>query len=138
MRRLPNNELHKALLKYLGEGIGKDFPKVKVYDYVPEGAKLPYVTVGSVNVRDRGLKVEDISHVSVQIHIWSSYKGRRESNNLAEKIIRLVAAEQIDLSGDGFCVISQDIDFYETYPEGETGYNGVLTLETDIQNMKEK
>lgn len=130
MRRLPNNGLHRALLSYLRERAG-----AKVYDCVPAEAKPPFITIGAVNVRGMGLKVEDISRVSAQIHIWSSYRGRRESNALAERIIRLIGAEPLDLSEDGFSVIRQSIDFYETYPEGETGYSGILTLEADIQNM---
>lgn len=131
MRRLPNNELHRMLVYYLRKNLG-----APVYDYVPENVKLPFITIGAVNIQDKGLKVEDITHASVQIHIWSDYKGRREINLLAEKIINLFSTVQLDLTADQFYVNSQGIDFYETYPEGDGGYNGILTLEADIQNLK--
>lgn len=131
MRRLPNNELHRMLVYYLRKNLG-----APVYDYVPENVKLPFITIGAVNIQDKGLKVEDITHASVQIHIWSDYKGRREINLLAERIINLFSTVQLDLTADQFYVNSQGIDFYETYPEGDGGYNGILTLEADIQNLK--
>ena len=31
--------------------------------------------------------------------------------------------------------LPQKVDFYETYPEDETGYSGVITLEVLIQNI---
>ena len=42
------------------------------------------------------------------------------------------------MSADEFFVCSQAIDFYETYPEDEIGYSGVITLDTLIQNKKKE
>lgn len=131
MRRLPNNALHKALLRFLKEKL-----TVSVYDYVPADAKLPFVTLGAINVEDKSTKADDLTHLSIQIHIWSNYKGRYEINSLAEKIINLLAESQLDLSADGFYVNAQGIDFYESYPEEDSGYSGVLTLEVLIQNLE--
>ena len=78
-----------------------------------------------------------MTKTSVHIHIYSNYKGRFEINTLAESLINLFAAEQVDLSADEFFVCSQAIDFYETYPEDEIGYSGVITLDMLIQNKKE-
>lgn len=76
-----------------------------------------------------------MTHLSVHIHIYSNYKGRFEINNLAERLINLLGANQIDLSADEFYVNAQGVDFYETYPEDETGYSGVITFELLIQNI---
>ena len=109
---------------------------VSVYDYVPADAKLPFVTLGAINVEDKSTKADDLTHLSIQIHIWSNYKGRYEINSLAEKIINLLAESQLDLTADGFYVNAQGIDFYESYPEEDSGYSGVLTLEVLIQNLE--
>lgn len=131
MKRLPNNILHKELVKFLRAKVN-----CPVYDYVPEQAKLPFITLGAVNVQDKSTKINDMTNVSVHIHIYSNYKGRFEINTLAEYIINLFAEYQIDLSEDDFYVTAQGVDFYESYPEEDAGYNGVLTLEVMIQNMK--
>lgn len=132
MRRLPNNAVQKALLLFLKENV--DIP---VYDYVPEEASLPFITLGAINVQDKATKVEDMTHVSMQIHIWSHYRGRYEINILAEKLIQLLTSNQLDLEKEGFWSLSQAVDFYETYPEEDNGYSGILTFEMNIQNMKE-
>lgn len=132
MKRLPNNAVQKALLLFLRANV--DIP---VYDYVPEEAKLPFITLGAINVQDQSTKAEDMTHVSIQIHIWSHYKGRYEINILAEELMQLLTKEQLDLGGESFCALSQSIDFYETYPEEDNGYSGILTFEMMVQNMKE-
>lgn len=132
MKRLPNNAVQKALLLFLRAKV--DIP---VYDYVPEEAKLPFITLGAINVQDQSTKAEDMTHVSIQIHIWSHYKGRYEINILAEELMQLLTKEQLDLGSEDFWALSQSIDFYETYPEEDNGYSGILTFEMMIQNMKE-
>nr|DAF86030.1 MAG TPA: hypothetical protein [Siphoviridae sp. ctr0c13] len=131
MKRLPNNIVHKALLAFLKKEIG-----CRVYDFVPEDAVLPFVTLGTINAEDKSTKSEDIIHMTVQIHIWSTYRGRYEINSLAEKIIRALSAVQLDLSEEEFYSNAQGVDFYESYPEENSGYNGVITFEMLIQNMR--
>lgn len=128
MKRLPNNAVQRALLLFLRANV--DIP---VYDYVPEEAKLPFITLGAINVQDQSTKAEDMTHVSIQIHIWSHYKGRYEINILAEELMQLLTKEQLDLGSERFWALSQSIDFYETYPEEDNGYSGILTFEMMIQ-----
>jgi len=131
MKRLPNNALHKALIKFLREHID-----AAVYDYVPETVRLPYITLGAINVQDKSTKLEDMTHLSVQIHLWSAYKGRFEINGLAERIINLLSDTQLDLEEDGFYSNAQGVDFYESFPEDDDGYHGVISFEIMIQNME--
>ena len=44
--------------------------------------------------------------------------------------------KQIDLIEDEFLAIRQQVDFFEAYPEEETGYNGVISLVMLIQNLQ--
>ena len=132
MKRLPNNALHKSLIKFLKEK--QPFP---VFDYLPEMAALPFITLGNVTVADQSAKVVEETKVTVAIHIWSDYKGRFEVNNIAECIISLLTSEQLDLSQDDFFVFAQEVTFYETYPEEDSGYNSVISFELYIQNIKE-
>lgn len=97
MRRLPNNIVHKALIAFLRKEC-----TCPVYDFVPEGAVLPFVTLGNINAEDKSTKSDDIIHMTVQIHIWSTYRGRYEINSLAEKIINALSSKQLDLSEEDF------------------------------------
>ena len=131
MKRLPNNMVHKALIAFL-----RDKVSCRVYDFVPEDAELPFVTLGNINAEDKSTKSEDIIHLTVQIHIWSNYRGRYEINSLAEKIINALSSVQLDLSEEDFYSNAQGVDFYESYPEEDSGYNGVITFELLVQNIR--
>lgn len=131
MKRIPLNALQKALLTYISTN-----EKVPVYDYVPETAKPPFMTLGAFNCKEAGTKYEDIVEVTVQLNIWSTYKGKFEINSIANRVISLLQTKQIDLSEDEFTAIRQQVDFFEAYPEEETGYNGVISLVILVQNMR--
>lgn len=131
MRRLPNNALHKALIKFLRENV-----KAAVYDYVPDEITLPYITLGAINVQDKSTKLDDMTHLTVQIHLWSSYKGRYEINVLAENIINLLSDNQLNMAEDRFFANAQGVDFYESFPEDEEGYHGVISFEIMVQNIE--
>ena len=131
MRRLPNNIVHKALIAFLRKEC-----TCPVDDFVPEGAVLPFVTLGNINAEDKSTKSDDIIHMTVQIHIWSTYRGRYEINSLAEKIINALSSKQLDLSEEDFYSNAQGVDFYESYPEEDSGYNGVISFEMLVQNMR--
>ena len=131
MKRIPLNALQKALISYLTAN-----EKVPVYDYVPETARPPFMTIGAFNCKEAGTKYEDMVEVTVQINIWSTYKGKFEINSIANRVIVLLQTKQIDLSEDEFLAVRQQVDFVEAYPEEETGYNGVISLIMLIQNLQ--
>lgn len=123
--------MQKALISYLTAN-----EKVPVYDYVPETARPPFMTIGAFNCKEAGTKYEDMVEVTVQINIWSTYKGKFEINSIANRVIVLLQTKQIDLSEDEFLAVRQQVDFFEAYPEEETGYNGVISLIMLIQNLQ--
>lgn len=134
MRRLPNNALQKALVKLLSDKL----PDVTVYDFVPEAAQIPYVTLGACVTNDISTKTENLYKVDVQINIWSEYRGKYEINNIAERIARLLTSVEgyIDTTADNFAVYRQLVNQYEAFPENGEGYSGVLSLDIYIKNME--
>lgn len=134
MRRLPNNALQKALVKLLADKL----PDVTVYDFVPEAAQIPYVTLGACVTNDISTKTDNLYKVDVQINIWSEYRGKYEINNIAERIARLLTSADgyIDASADNFAVYCQRVNQYEAFPEDGEGYSGVLSLDIYVRNME--
>jgi hypothetical protein len=108
---------------------------VKTHDVVPEDAVLPYNTLGAFTCKNMGNKTADISDISLQIHVWSANEGKREVNEIANDVIQVLTSVPLDLSADSFNVMSQDIDFFESFPEDESGYHGVITFVAKIQNL---
>ena len=132
MKRIPFNAITQAVAAVLKKSVS-----IPVYDNVPPRASYPFITLGSFNVKDTGAKLLDKMQVTVQIHIWSTYRGKREINALADQVINALASNQIDLSKDNYNVFSHWVDFFEVYPEDEHGYNGIVTPMLDIQNEEE-
>lgn len=106
-----------------------------VYDDVPEEAVLPYITLGAFTDKQTGNKTADIHDISLQIHIWSEYEGKKEVNEIANDVTAVLTSWPLDLSVDGFNVMSQDVDFFEAFPEESAGYHGVVTFVAKIQNL---
>ena len=58
-----------------------------VYDEVPSGADLPYIVIGDDAIVDDSDKVKQGLEDSVNIHIWSDYKGYKELKEIVDAIV---------------------------------------------------
>lgn len=132
MKRIPLLTLQKALYQVL-----INYQTTPVFDDVPDDIeiKLPYITLGAFTCRTNGTKINDIADVSLQIHIWSEYQGKKEVNEIANDIICVLGNVKLVLEDD-FKILSQDITMFESFEEEETGYHGVITLDCRIENLK--
>ena len=132
MKRIPLLTLQKALYQVL-----INCQTTPVFDDVPDDIeiKLPYITLGAFTCRTNGTKINDIADVSLQIHIWSEYQGKKEVNEIANDIICVLGNVKLVLEDD-FKILSQDIAMFESFEEEETGYHGVITLDCRIENLK--
>lgn len=131
MKRIPLDILSKKMFELLSQN-----QTTPVHDDVPEDAPLPYITFGAFTCKDNGTKVNDISDATINIDIWSEYKGKREVNTIANNVIALLNSTKLDLSEDNFAYIRGSVDFVEAYPEDNGGYHGVITYLVKIQNTK--
>lgn len=130
IRRIPMNALQKGVYSILSQ-----YQTTPVYDDVPEDAVAPYITLGAFTCKQVGNKTADIYEISQQIHIWSSYDGKKEVNEIANDVTTVLTSWPMDMSADGFNAMSQDVDFFEAFPEEEEGYHGIITFVSKIQNL---
>lgn len=136
MLRLPNNAVQKALYRLLSAN--REYIGAPAYDFVPDDALLPFITLGTTITTDMGNKTQDDTKVDIQINIWSEYKGKYQINNIAERIINLLTSVDgyLDCTDDGFEVYRNKVNTYEAYPEDATGYNAVISLELHVHNRQ--
>lgn len=127
IRRIPMTALQTGLFSLLSAG-----QTTPVYDDVPEDSAFPYITIGAFTCKRVPDKTSDIWDASIQLHIWSNHNGKAEINAVADDIATVITSVAIE--AQGFAVISQDVDFFEAFPEEEFGYHGVLTIVVTIQN----
>jgi hypothetical protein len=132
IRRIPMNALQKGVFSIISTK-----QTTPVYDDVPEDAVLPYITIGAFTCKQTGNKTADVYAISQQIHIWSAYEGKKEVNEIANDVTAVLTSWPIDLSEDSFNAMSQDVDFFEAFPEEIAGYHGIITFVAKIQNIKQ-
>ena len=130
IRRIPMDALQQGVYSVLSEK-----QTTPVYDDVPSGTAMPYITLGAFTCKNVGNKTTDISDISLQLHIWSEYSGKSEINEIANDVTAALTSWPIDLADAGFNVMAQDVDFFEAFPEDSGGYHGVITFVAKIQNL---
>ena len=106
---------------------------VPIYDCVPKEARLPYVTIGDFTAEPDGAKLIDISNVTLELYVWSQYPGKKEINEISESIVSVYTSNRLDLSADGFLVLSQWYESVRTQPKEEGGYVATVTISAKIQ-----
>ena len=71
----------------------------KIYDDVPQGTDYPYVQIGEETTIDAGLKDKDAQEYTLTVHIWSRYRGNKETKEIAERIYTLLHNSAISVTG---------------------------------------
>lgn len=80
----------------------------RVYDEVPENAVYPYVVLGEgVETPDNELAAYE-SRVAATLHVWSAYRGFRESLIIAGHLIRLFDHQPLVVAGRGVVAVRHE------------------------------
>ena len=108
-----------------------------VLNKVTEPDIMPYIKVGAFTCKSGGSKDTDITDITSQIHIYSDYDGELEMNEIADDVIHVIGVVMLDLTADGFAVIDQHYDMFESF-EDEYGYHGIVTFVAQVQNVKQE
>lgn len=88
-----------------------------VFDAVPVGKRMPYITIGDatgIPFRAFGTFGEECT---VTLHIWSDYKGYKQAGEILAEVDRLLADTSFEVEGWG--TASSFYDFSETLREGD-------------------
>ena len=102
-----------------------------VYDEVIECNSSPFITLGEENSLDYSTKDLDGTDVTINLHIWSRYKGSKETKEIMDKIHDLL--HNSNLSVSGFNLINLRFEFSDILrdPDGVTRH-GVMRFRAII------
>lgn len=91
-----------------------------VFDQAPQDQAFPYVTIGEATSSPFRTMSRFGEEITITLHIWSQYHGFKESNEILAELNRLLADQ--DLTVTGYDVVSCMYDFSETLrdPDGIT------------------
>ena len=79
-----------------------------VFDDVPENTEYPYIVVGEETSADFGSKDKDGRQYTVTIHVWSRFRGLKETKQIMAKIYDLLHNVDLTVSNCIFVNIRQE------------------------------
>jgi hypothetical protein len=102
-----------------------------VYDEVVEGNTYPFITLGEETTIDYSTNNETGSETTINIHIWSRYKGSKQTKEIMDKVHDLL--HDVNLSVTGFSLINLRFEYSDILrdPDGITRH-GVMRFRAII------
>lgn len=99
--------------------------KYTIVDVPEDNTTLPFIRLAECDYnieRSKGSKKKSYN-LEQQLHIWSSYEGKREVNAFMEEVIDIV--EEIDFEYNTICnyCISSDVIDLEGFKQGILTFN---------------
>jgi len=101
-----------------------------VYDAVPENTDYPYIVIGDDFATDWGTKSFPGWSVLVTIHIWSDYKGWRETKAIMDAAEQALCTNEFVLQNHTIAVLLPESAQVLRDPSGLR--HGVLRLRVKI------
>jgi hypothetical protein len=99
----------------------------RIYDDVPQGAALPYLTIGQSTVRDWSTGTESGEEHILTLHVWSRAGGRKETHEVMEALRLAVHDQPLVLAGHRLVNLRHELSEARRDPDGET-YHGTVRL----------
>jgi len=103
--------------------IGND----KIFDNVPQDTAYPYVIINNESAVNRGTKTVDGNEYTVDLEVWSQYRGKKEIKDAMERIYALFHNANFAVSGADM-VVSQVRNVLTLVESDGITRHGVLTL----------
>ena len=102
-----------------------------VYDEVIEGNTYPFITLGEETTFDYSTKTATGGETTINIHIWSQYKGSKQTKEIMDKVHDLL--HDSNLSVTGFNLINLRFEYSDIMrdPDGITRH-GVMRFRAII------
>src|SRR5262245_36105756 len=80
-----------ALTALLGAG--------RIFDDVPQGTPLPYVTFGQATQRDWSTGTEEGAEHLVTLHVWSAARGKKQAHEILGAVRSALHDRPLSLAG---------------------------------------
>jgi hypothetical protein len=101
-----------ALTAVLGAG--------RIFDDVPQGTALPYVTLGQATLRDASTATEDGTEHVVTVHVWSDARGKKETHAILAAIRAALHDAPPALAGHRLVNLRHELSEVRREPDGAT------------------
>ncbi|WP_173931138.1 DUF3168 domain-containing protein [Chelativorans sp. Marseille-P2723] len=127
-------ELQRAVAKRLGEeaDLVAEMRGAKFHDVAPANLTFPYITFGRASTYDWSTATEEGSEHLFALHIWSTYKGRKEALRLMDMV--RAALHEGELKFDDHHLVSLRLISTEMrFDEAISAYEGVMRFRALVE-----
>lgn len=108
---------------------------VPVYDHVPDDAPFPFVSLGEDTEIDWSAKSEPGEEVTHTVHIYSRWKGMKETKDIKNQVVMALTEEnELDL-GDEFRIVLRRPDSFNSFRENEKTRHSVVRMRYLIEEV---
>jgi hypothetical protein len=94
-----------------------------VFDEVPEGVKLPYVTIGDDTVNPMDTKTGAGEDITLTMHIWTNGPGKTENKKIMDVVLQTITGGLM-LPDPSFALEGVKREFLNVMPD-QSGYHGI-------------
>lgn len=94
--------LQQSFFKRLSEDVALKSKVKGIYDYVDENTPFPYVTIGDPTVLPFETKSSFGEVISVVLHCFSNYKGKKEAFEILNLMVQAISKEDLVIEGFTF------------------------------------
>tara|TARA_Y100000004_G_scaffold136121_1_gene154122 strand:- start:43 stop:447 length:405 start_codon:yes stop_codon:yes gene_type:complete len=102
-----------------------------VYDEVLENATYPFVSLGEETAVDYSTKDLDGGEFTINIHVWSQYKGAKQAKEIMDRIHDLLHDSSLTVSGFNLANLRFEFSDILRDPDGVTRH-GVMRFRAII------
>ena len=92
----------------------------RIYDDVPRGADLPYVTFGQSTVRDWSTGTDPGFEHLFTLHVWTRVNGERQAHQIMTALLAALHDRALALTGFRLVNLRHELSDSFRDPDGET------------------
>ena len=96
-----------------------------VFDDIPENTPYPYVQLGEDTAIDYSTKDQTGSEVTVNVDVWSRYRGSLQAKNIMDRVHTLLHDSSLSVTGSNFINMRFEFSDIIRDPDGITRH-GVM------------
>lgn len=132
---LLTTELQTAVFSALNSATINDISgsDVSVFDFVPVDTSYPYIALGEETGNNISAKDVDIFEYTLNIDIWSQYRGKKEIKLIMNQINTLLHDVNLSLSSGSLVNLKQEFTATFTEPDNLTRH-GVIRFRAVVSN----
>lgn len=98
---------------------------VRVYDFVPQRAAYPFVSLGNSVVRDWSTSSESGFEHALTLHIWSKAKGKKQCLQIISSVRRVLHDVALVVEDHPLVNLRYEFEDVRLDPDGET-FHGIV------------